>query len=129
MPDRSVSFAGIRDLLLVLATAVVAFGFGAASAGIDVDSSAAPTASAVSLASAAGEDTAQPQEKSVSAASSLWAAPDRVAAVVSAAPASRTRAGGSTPRGRFSGEGAGRKGASAARDPYNRRSYILDTPR
>lgn len=133
MPDRAVAFGGVRDVLLVVVTVATAFGLGAASAHIGGGVASVRPAPSLTLGPASGDDAGRDFMRVRYAAQRATAAnPERsagasVAALRTARQAAANQQRADTARIRFFGDGGGRKETSGGRDPYDRRSFILET--
>lgn len=135
MSYSPVSLAVARDVLLVLATAVLVVALGAAAAGVGIAVVTRAQAAAVLAGEVAigpsGSDRLSPAPPRGSAHLTISprqrpaAEPPRVSAAANAGLTASP--GAATPGERFSGEGAGRQERVILRDPHNRRSYILET--
>ena len=124
MPVGLPALTGAHDMLLVLATAAIAFGFGAVSAGIGAKSlSVLPTASATVFPTNTGRATCAEEPR----ASAAWRAFPNTNEIAAAARVTSGQAREAEPRDRFAGDGPGRRGATAGRDPYDRRGYLLES--
>jgi hypothetical protein len=132
MSARTILVAGARVVALVVVTTMVALTMGVMAPGVEMASESTSAGSYQSVGEAPNaRDTGRPNPDapfSGASASGL-----EMAAVGS--PRDTGRSSGAiveTPSAeqiseRFSGEGAGRKHAVVARDPYNRRAYILES--
>ncbi len=135
MSARTILVTGARGAALVLVTTMLAFLLGAMAPGFEMASGSTSAGSyqpAVEAPNA--RDAVRPNPAAPFGPFSRVSAPGHELATVGL-PRDAGRFSGAIvetsaaqpPSERFSGEGAGRKHAVVARDPYNRRAYLLES--
>jgi hypothetical protein len=132
MSIRTISIAGARVVALVLVTTMVTLTLGVMAPGVEMASESTsaeyyrPVAEAPNARDAVRPNRAPPFGRASASGPELAAielprdsgmSGGAIVEISAAAP----------PSERFSGEGAGRKHAVVARDPYNRRAYLLES--